>query len=360
MLIIARGFMFFNNIQAIRGIASVMVFLIHLFSTSTDLQIPWVHQQLNIYGPGGVDIFFVLSGFVVTLSAMSGTGVGFELRRSASFLIKRVLRIYPPYLVVLFIAILISPPVWLAPDWLPQYSFIRLATLTTAINYKVMVAWSLAFEMFFYLVLTVVMFFGRDKFRAILFSWVIIEAIAIIYFNAMDKNYANLIPLNPQILQFAAGCIMACYSKEIKKEHGTIVLLSGVISFALMCKANEYMGGWNSFNRTLTLTIPSVMIIYGAVSCEISSKFVFHKSLVWLGNISFSMYLWHQLTFQSAEYLFTKLNIMSLNTYLILGIWASLGVATSCASYYLIEKKIAFLLKARKKTNKIDGRPVPL
>lgn len=341
--------MFFNNIQAIRGIASIMVFLIHLFSTSSYVQMPWLHQQINVYGPGGVDIFFVLSGFVVTMSAISGSGVKFDIRRSMSFLTKRILRIYPPYLVVLAVAMLISPPVWLAPDWLPQYSIFRLATLTTAINYKVMVAWSLAFEMFFYLVLTIIVLFGKDNFKPILILWIAIEIIAIIYFNSIDKSYADIIPLNPQILQFAVGCLLACYAQNIKKDYGLAILIAGVAAFILMSNANQYMGGWNSFNRTITLTVPAAMLIYGAVACEIGKSFVFHRYLVWLGNISFSMYLWHQITFQSSEYIFTKLGIMSINGYLILIIWASLGLATSCASYYFIEKPISNLLKSKKK-----------
>lgn len=340
--------MYFNNIQAIRGIASLMVFLTHLLSTSNQIQLPWLHQQINIYGPAGVDIFFVLSGLVVTLSAMSGSDRPFSINNSASFFSKRVLRIYPPYLVVLLVAVIISPPVWLAPDWLPQYSFFRLATLTTAINYKVMVAWSLAFEMFFYLVLTVLVFFGRDRFKVLLISWILLELALITYFNAMDKNYSNWLPLNPQILQFAAGCLIACYIKKITTAYGLSILISGTIFFALMCKANEYMGGWNAFNRTITLTIPSAMIIYGAIASEIGNKFIFNKYLVWLGNISFSMYLWHQLTFQSAEYIFKKMNLMSLNSYLILAIWACMGLAVSCASYYLIEKRISNLISSKR------------
>ena len=60
--------MFFNNIQAMRGIASLIVFIVHLFSTKQGMAPEWLEKGMYTFGPGGVDIFFVISGFPTSLS----------------------------------------------------------------------------------------------------------------------------------------------------------------------------------------------------------------------------------------------------------------------------------------------------
>lgn len=332
--------MFFNNIQALRGIASLMVFLIHLLSTSNDVQIPWLKSLLWEFGPGGVDIFFVLSGFVVTMAAMKSANLYGGIGGSISFMTKRIIRIYPLYIVVLSVAFIISPPVWLAPDWMPQYSFLKLASLTTLVNHKVMVAWSLVFEMFFYAVLSVLVIFGAKHFRSLLILWVVAQVMAIIYFNSIDIAYSNHVPLNPQIIQFCAGSLLACFSSSISAKHGRIVLVAGFVFFGLMCVANQRLGGWNALNRTITLTIPSAMIVYGAIATEIAKSVKPLKALVWLGNISFSLYLWHQITFQACEYLFRRFDLMWMNNVVILLIWSAAGLSVGTLSYYFIERKL--------------------
>ncbi|WGL99916.1 acyltransferase (plasmid) [Arsenophonus sp. aPb] len=341
--------MFFKNIQALRGIAALIVFFSHLLCTKNELSSPWIFRTVSIICPAGVDIFFVLSGFIVTLSAINSSSNFMDIKSSLMFFLRRVMRIYPAYLIILFLTFFISPPVWLSPDWLPHYPVYRLATLTTSINYKVMVAWTLAFEMFFYLVLSIIIFFGKKKFSVILFSWVFIEIILISYFNSVDKSYAEWVPLNPQIIQFCTGSLMALFIKSITYQYGRTILFSGFFIFIIMCYVNMNLGSWNAWNRTLTLTLPSAMIVYGAIATDLGKSFSFGKQFIWLGNISFSMYLWHQLTFQTMLYLFEKYNLMGINNIVILTVWASIAILIGFLSFNLIEKQVNNLMKNKVK-----------
>lgn len=331
--------MFFNNIQAMRGIASLIVFIHHLFNMRPSMTPSWLERGFYAVGPAGVDIFFVISGFVVTLSAFKTSGKPSPRKESVIFMLKRIARVYPTYWVVLAIAFIISPPVWLSPEWLPHTSLAHLLTLTDTCNYKVMVAWTLVYEMFFYLVLSILIMFGRKNFFQVLFWWIFIEILAIALFNIHDKNFASYVPLNPQIIQFSAGCVVAFIVKELKPAYGKEILLGGIIMFFAMCYVNITMANWSPWARTLTLTLPCAMMIYGACVSEMQGTFKFKAPILWLGNISFSLYLWHHITFETMGYVFDKLHLTtSLPNFLSLAIWSACAITMAYLSHNFIEK----------------------
>ncbi|MFE4110821.1 acyltransferase family protein [Kosakonia sp. YIM B13611] len=347
--------MFFNNIQAMRGIASIIVFFVHLMSTRQGMAPAWLEKGIYVFGPAGVDIFFVISGFVVTLAAAKAACAGNAKLSAVNFMAKRIFRIYPAYWAVFIFASLLLPFVWLAPDWLPKASDISLLTLTYTYNYKVMVAWTLVYEMFFYLVLCLLILSGK-KFWHALFIWMFIEIIAIACTNTYDKNLAGYVPLNPQIIQFCAGCIVAFICTKFETRFGREILFAGFFLFAVMCCVNINLANWDPWHRTLTLTLPSAMMIYGAVVSEREKRFFFGKPLLFLGNISFSLYLWHQLTFQSMLSWFEHAGLLQQLPHSIsLIIWAACGIAVGYTSYILIEKPSVKLINnlLKSKTIKI-------
>ncbi|QHM96199.1 acyltransferase family protein [Kosakonia sacchari] len=330
--------MFFNNIQAMRGIASIIVFFVHLTSTRQGMAPEWLEKTIYVFGPAGVDIFFVISGFVVTLAAAKAAGAGNTKHSAINFMAKRIFRIYPAYWAVFAVASVFLPFVWLAPDWIPKASAISLLTLTYTYNYKVMVAWTLVYEMFFYLVLCLLILSGKRFWHA-LFIWIFIEIIAIASTNTYDKNLAGYVPLNPQIIQFCSGCVVAFICEKFSTHFGKEILFAGGVLFAVMCCVNINLANWDPWHRTLTLTLPSAMMIYGAVVAEREKRFLFGKPLLFLGNISFSLYLWHQLTFQSMLSWFEYSGMLQqLPHFLSLVIWAACGLAVGYTSYVFIEK----------------------
>lgn len=330
--------MFFNNIQAMRGIASLIVFIVHLFSTRPGMVPAWLEKGWYAIGPAGVDIFFVISGFVVTVAAAKAADITDVRGSSLTFIIKRIFRVYPAYWIVFFVASILAPYVWLSPEWLPKASNFSLLTLTYTYNYKVMVAWTLVYEMFFYIVLSVMILAGKKFWHAI-FIWIFIEIIAIAATNTYDWTLMGYVPLNPQILQFSSGCVVAFICSRFDTRFGKEVLIAGAVMFIAMCYVNINIANWDPRYRTLTLTLPAAMMIYGAVVSEREQRFSFWKPILFLGNISFSLYLWHQITFQSLLVLFEKHGVIdALPHWLTLLIWSGCGLAVGYTSYVLIEK----------------------
>lgn len=341
--------MYFYNIQALRGIASLLVFFAHLVSFKTGLMPDWaVYYGYYLFGPTGVDIFFVISGFVVTLVASKDALKEKRFQASLLFLVKRIIRIYPVYWVVLVVAFMVSPPVTLVPDWFPEVSFFKLFTLTTTTNSKVMVAWTLVYEMFFYLILSIAILFNR-KFFLYIYIWFFIEIILIALISVYKVELNDYVIFNPQILQFCAGALSAHFITRYQGEYGKTVFVLGGLLFIVMCYVNVELGSWQSpYTRVLTLTLPSAMLIYGAVVSERDSKFRLSKLLEFFGNISFSLYLWHQLVFYIGKYYFDELAGLEYkhNSFLITFSVSLVAIIISIISYYLIERPSQRVLKS--------------
>ncbi|WP_143354571.1 acyltransferase family protein, partial [Erwinia amylovora] len=94
----------FRGVQALRGIAALSVMLFH-FRWNIDAQIPGRGDELFGWGATGVDLFFLISGFVITLSvAKAPQGISGAL----TFLKKRALRILPAYYIILIISFFLT------------------------------------------------------------------------------------------------------------------------------------------------------------------------------------------------------------------------------------------------------------
>jgi exopolysaccharide production protein ExoZ len=148
--------------EGLRGIAVALVFFVHYGSQLGDaygLTLPAVGRALQGLGNIGVDLFFVLSGYLI---------YGSQLRRHrpyAGFLLRRVQRIYPAFLVVLALQLL-AVALSASSGGLPRDGWDRALLLAANlallpglfdIQAIVIVAWSLSYEMAFYISLPLVL-----------------------------------------------------------------------------------------------------------------------------------------------------------------------------------------------------------
>jgi peptidoglycan/LPS O-acetylase OafA/YrhL len=134
------------SLDGLRGIAVLLVLLTHL---SLSEAVPALEAFKNAIRAGylGVDIFFVLSGFLVTRVLRHDLGSGKTLGR---FLWRRSLRIFPAYYLLLAILALVAPGSYLWACLLYVSNFVDAAR--PAVEHPMRHAWSLAIEEQFYLV----------------------------------------------------------------------------------------------------------------------------------------------------------------------------------------------------------------
>src|ERR1700753_2190264 len=144
-------------VTKLRGFAALSVFLFHLVCvTHNYVASGWVFQVFS-YGKYGVQFFFVISGFVITYSMVKGN---YHIKDFLTFLKKRVIRIEPPYLVVLLLTVLFlivrnKTGMGVAKADLPSIPqvLLHIGYLIPFSNYGWLsiVFWTLAIEFQFYL-----------------------------------------------------------------------------------------------------------------------------------------------------------------------------------------------------------------
>lgn len=101
----------YRNIQGLRAIAALMVFCCHLFWDIAPMRKHWAMPYVTAIGVSGVDIFFVISGFIIYHAAKrSAAQVDIVGRAQATyeFAVRRIIRIFPLYWIVFAAAAIIT------------------------------------------------------------------------------------------------------------------------------------------------------------------------------------------------------------------------------------------------------------
>jgi peptidoglycan/LPS O-acetylase OafA/YrhL len=179
-------------LDGLRGIAIILVLLHHLTihrpTTGID---EWI-ASVPLFGWSGVDVFFVLSGFLITGILIDARG---SERYFTNFYARRTLRIFPLYYLVVFLALVVLPqlprlhevlvgPYPIPPRW-PYWTYLTNISVAERglIHGLLDVAWSLAIEEQFYLVWAVVVFLCPVR-------WLWMVCAAIIVTEPIARNIA--------------------------------------------------------------------------------------------------------------------------------------------------------------------------
>lgn len=147
-----------GTVDCLRGVAALSVAWYHCTNGSGVLHEGWLRSS-GSYGWLGVEMFFVISGFIVPYSLYAA---GYHGRDFGRFLVKRIARLDPPYFCDILLCIALSYLVTLAPGFRggrPQYTWGQLAAHIDYVNSVVhlrwvnVVFWSLAIEFQYYLLI---------------------------------------------------------------------------------------------------------------------------------------------------------------------------------------------------------------
>lgn len=315
-----------NNIQALRAFAAINVVFFHIIGTSESYsQGVGLLGYLKGWGANGVDIFFVISGFIMLYIQMT------QRRSPFDFFKNRILRIVPIYwLLTLFVIILylFLPSIFremnLTPVWAISSLFFTSSVFTNQ-HPVVYVGWTLEWEMLFYLIFSVSLFF--DKLR--LQVGFVVASLTCVSF--LTENYI--------VLEFLLGMLVAYAHKKatLSKRQGLLVFFFGL--FALLLSLLPSVVSWG-LNRVLLWGIPSYFIVYGLVSCaQIRGRF-----FTYLGDASYSIYLVQMLTIP-AFYKFSSKILGGWNGDFLALLCLFSSVAFGCLVYSLAEKPITLKLK---------------
>ncbi|KAA6488757.1 acyltransferase [Agrobacterium rhizogenes] len=316
------------SIQYLRAIAALAVVLFHAAERSGG------HFQI---GAAGVDVFFVISGFIMwTISE----------RRPVTpwrFLFDRVQRIAPSYWIVT--AIMIAGAVaGLFPNMklttghiLGSMIFIPERSPSNGMIWPVLVqGWTLNYEMFFYAIFGAALLLSRSIRLFSIASVFAAFVIAGVIFS--PQSPLLLTYTRPIILEFVAGILLAelWLSGTIPRAGlGLALIVVALSGFAAIQLLHL------EFNE-LTCGPLALALVLGTVSLERSGKLPDIPLLTYLGNASYSIYLWHTLAISVVMKLMARTELPSdVATFICLVSGVLLGI---CA-YELVEKPLRGLLK---------------
>jgi len=280
------------------------------------------HQQNFYYlqniGAIGVDIFFVISGFIIAYITQRAAGPGDAFK----FIKKRFVRINPPYYLVsslVLISFLVNHQHFFKP-------LVKTLTILPIFDFGeffwvpfLFLGWTLSFEWLFYIIYAVLIGFSVKNKNIILVG--ILGFLTLLGLLIPSNIIQVVFITNPIIWEFCFGVLIAYLIKNfsLKINYGLAFLLVGialitaniVYGYGEISEAAHILQGKYGWERVLLWGFPSAFIVYGALIIEKSmGGFKYQsKTLVLIGDASFSIYLTHYIIFSVLEFALSRYNI---------------------------------------------------
>ena len=339
------------SIQILRGVAASLVVL-HHFAHAIETyskQESWIVKSgLGALGAAGVDLFFVISGFIMVYTTRNRVGP----QDALSFFYKRARRVFPLYWFWTTVLLLL----WLANIALRSHTF---PLPYIAASYLLIPAyhgttshplldqgWTLSFEMLFYIAFATAMIFVSNARRLVVVP-VLLTATAVLGALLSSPSAMRDLLTNSLIAEFVLGMLAAEIVVRMQAARAIArprspwwpLLLVGAGMLLMLATLAIPQG---MYSRGLVWGIPSVLIVLGAALFNDSSR---RGLAVYLGDASYSIYLTHgfvALAFGTALQKVPVLQSLQPDG-LILGATVATVLLTSL-SYPLVEKPLLKLL----------------
>lgn len=315
------------SIQYLRALAAIAVIIFHTGAFT-----------FGYAGNAGVDVFFVISGFVMwTVSAS-------RPQTPSEFILNRVFRIVPMYWLVtlLFVGTAVSVPslfprlVLDTTHTAASLFFVPMESPSNGKIWPVLVpGWTLNYEMFFYVLFASTLILPKKARLPILigiFSCLTLTGIFYTSSNPLIITYTDSI-----LLEFLAGVILG-YAVEFdrlpSRTWGYTFLATGFSLFVLAASTEI------ASPRVLVWGIPALIVVAGAVTLELNGCMPIVTLAALIGDASYSIYLTHTLTISAI----LKLGIFfSPSARLAAGL--CLSVLVGLAAWWLVERPMTQLIR---------------
>ncbi|CAB3750150.1 acyltransferase [Burkholderia puraquae] len=336
MTMLGRPGTFFPNIQCARACAA--------------LAVVGYHMNVLPSGQAGVDVFFVISGFIMSEVAP---------REGRAFLRKRLIRIVPLYW-------LTTLGVYAIATWRPQWLHSTTARFDYLVKSLLFVpyvkenghwgplnlnGWTLEYEMLFYVVVALALLLVRAR-RAAVFTALLL-ALFCIYVAAYGTRSAVADHLGqPFVLEFGLGvlahrALAAGIAGRVASRMWIGLVAASVAAIALL----QFLGGTPAgFVRVAGWGVPACVLIVALVALDLNGRSVTNALAAALGAASYSIYLLHPYVIGIA----TRIAGVRADLGTPLGIVAATAILTAvCGAGYachvMIEKPILAMLNGRRK-----------
>ncbi len=296
-------------LDGIRGLAIVLVLLYHCF--------PSLYKIGTELGWIGVDLFFVLSGFLITGILLETKSRPYYFQ---TFFVRRVLRIFPLYYFFLIVFFLVLP-LFTTKEWLKGYQYLyenQIWYWLYVPNWLIVVDnqwppvskpilnhfWSLAIEEQFYLFWPFVVYFVNKKVLKNICLYLILQSLIIrnIILSTGQNDFITYVFTFARLDPICVGSLCAV----LIREEGMKIYIERITPFVLFVSV-FLLGGIILLSKNLTLTNPYfIRIGYLLIAFMFGSFLIYalsKKNLIntvtqtgilrWFGKYSYGIYIYH-------------------------------------------------------------------
>jgi exopolysaccharide production protein ExoZ len=281
-----------QGIQILRAVAACAVVVVHAVGrthmgwpeSATAYPVEFAHL-----GHAGVDLFFVISGFLMAYLHQQHFGVEGAPRK---FIVRRLARIVPIYWVLagLALAVNVAAPQLISDgrslDWawvVGNFLFVPWPDHTGSVDRLLIVGWSLDYEMLFYVLFTLALFFRRGL--ALLF--VLMLGLVGIGHLVQPEHPVLAWVTNRLLLEFLSGVAIAWVVRrfpECPKPAAVALITIGVLGVGMPQFFSDFRHVWMR-------GVSCALIMLGTVWLQSECRGLVGRALVVTGDASYSIYL---------------------------------------------------------------------
>jgi len=266
------------------------------------LEIDWLRDKVFAAGYLGVDVFFVLSGFLITRILLVDKGRGVPL---GHFLVRRFLRIFPIYYLTLLVVWLVEPHAELL--WCALYlsNFYYLVGPGSVMQHS----WSLAVEEHFYLLWPLVVYACSTAVSRRVAMWGLIPlgiVSAAVLASVWHEDLRFVVKASQYGTMFraaalACGALLAYCERALRDRPGRTMVIAAVMLAAgtalRMVWTFESMGPWFAVVRLFSFGLTSTSLVMACIAANegngVGARLMRSSPLRFIGRISYGIYLYH-------------------------------------------------------------------
>lgn len=328
-----------REIHGLRGFSALAVFVFHIYGIATEwgfwpAQLDWSIFFFRM-GRHGVEIFFVISGYLITASLLRHRSV-------RQFLLDRCIRIYPVFLIIQILIFSVGPLIgfrWLAGidagSWL--YFFLANALFLPGIVDVPLAqpsAWSLTYEAAFYLLSANALLVAARLSRGVARALGAMLLLAVVLFAPLSVFFLV------GIIVYAAHERWALPLPAFLRG-GSILALAATLAFLALAEDNPL---W-----IYAALVPALLFFASIATGEgVLSRMLRSRFLQYLGTISYSFYLWFGVVTYPLKIVLAKLHgrVDDLVLVLLFAIGGfALSVLVAHLSYMVLEQRVGHFLR---------------
>jgi len=362
---------YFPQLDGLRAIAILLVLVAHFFSVneanllSNYPLIGPILTKLSQFGLKGVVLFFILSGYLISRILLYSKSSD---NYFSSFFIRRTLRIFPLYYLVLFFSFFIYPQFFPVPEaansviaeqW-RLWTYLSNAQFLHAVGWDIDLFpnfghfWTLSVEEHFYLLWPLLIYFiPNNKLKVLIFTIFIFSLISwflgvsILFFHWTTLTYSSSLVL---------GALIAYYEKEKSPILHTYALWiqKNLYLYIFIFLIAVFLPRHLGFIREFAIYIFSLIIFSALLLLALNNKIYFlnSKILIFIGKISYGIYVYHALLrpFFKEFFYITPIELYGIDNVLLITIIYTLissviSILIAWISWEIFEKQILKLKK---------------